>query len=354
MMIAVPLVEGRVAPRCTRATHLLLVTVSRGRVTSRNVLETPVDGVITLVELLRRHGVATLVCGGISPDSRSQIRAEGIDIVENVACSAAEVVSSIDMGDLRRGLGFDGKARERVQRLHAIRTALEQYSTGPHEPEIDCLACEDRVCLVGLPCPGASAAQEPGIDDATRRIMAAATDITLDQDPKLCRVTELVYLCLEMEYRRIGIAFCADLLEPARILAGVLRRFFDVVPVCCKIAGEGSPIVASGPEARRPDADGWACNPLLQASVLNHSDTDLNVLVGLCIGADAVLSKASRAPVTALFVKDRSLANNPIGAVYSEYYLHESIALPRTHRTSRNQGLTLQQRGSTSPEREEP
>ena len=29
----------------------------------------------------------------------------------------------------------------------------------------------------------------------------------------------------------------------------------------------------------------------------------------------------AEAPVTTIFVKDKSLANNPIGAVYSHYYL---------------------------------
>jgi uncharacterized metal-binding protein len=33
--------------------------------------------------------------------------------------------------------------------------------------------------------------------------------------------------------------------------------------------------------------------------------------------------------VTTLFVKDRSLANNPIAALYSEYYLRESLARAR-------------------------
>jgi uncharacterized metal-binding protein len=59
-------------------------------------------------------------------------------------------------------------------------------------------------------------------------------------------------------------------------------------------------------------------------------DTDLNVLVGACMGADCIFSRFSDAPVTTLFVKDRSLANNPIGAVYSDYYLKEAArAVPK-------------------------
>jgi uncharacterized metal-binding protein len=51
--------------------------------------------------------------------------------------------------------------------------------------------------------------------------------------------------------------------------------------------------------------------------------TDFNIIVGLCLGADSIFTKESKAPVTTLFVKDKSLANNPIGALYSDYYLRE-------------------------------
>ena len=68
-----------------------------------------------------------------------------------------------------------------------------------------------------------------------------------------------------------------------------------------------------------------ACNPVAQARILNRAETDLNVIVGLCMGSDCLFTQESEAPVTTLFVKDKSLANNPIGAVYSEHYLRESV-----------------------------
>jgi uncharacterized metal-binding protein len=58
--------------------------------------------------------------------------------------------------------------------------------------------------------------------------------------------------------------------------------------------------------------------------VLSEAGTEFNVVVGLCMGADCLFTKASTAPVSTLFVKDRSLANNPIGALYSDYYLKEA------------------------------
>ena len=353
MIVGVPLLEGRVAPRCTQATQLMLVTVSRGRVTSRRVVDAGIDTVILLLELLRTYGIGTLVCGGITPDTRALVQGDGIDIVENVACSAAEVVAAIDTGILTRGFGFEVKARERAERLEAIRKALERYAAEDEQRPVNCLACTDRVCIAGLPCPQIGRSQPPVLTEEMRHTLDAASDIAMDQDPQLCRIAELVYLCLEMEYRRVGLAFCIDLLEPTRIVDGVLRRFVEVVPVCCKINHRSAAGGSSIEDTPQGDLAGWSCNPLQQASVLNAAETDLNVLIGLCIGADAVFTSASTAPVTALFVKDRSLANNPIGAVYSEYYLNESVALPRTHGMRTRQARSGGRRGARGLAREE-
>jgi uncharacterized metal-binding protein len=44
------------------------------------------------------------------------------------------------------------------------------------------------------------------------------------------------------------------------------------------------------------------------------------VLCGLCVGHDAIFSMCSEAPVTTLIAKDRVLAHNPAGAIYSRYF----------------------------------
>ena len=59
------------------------------------------------------------------------------------------------------------------------------------------------------------------------------------------------------------------------------------------------------------------CNPVLQAEVLNHEGTELNIVVGLCVGHDSLFYRHSDAPVTTLVAKDRVLANNPAGALYT-------------------------------------
>jgi len=68
-----------------------------------------------------------------------------------------------------------------------------------------------------------------------------------------------------------------------------------------------------------------ACNPILQATVLNQVGTDLNIIVGLCMGHDVLFQVYSKAPTTTLIVKDRVLAHNPAGALYSRYHLRKFI-----------------------------
>ena len=64
------------------------------------------------------------------------------------------------------------------------------------------------------------------------------------------------------------------------------------------------------------------CNPILQAKLLNAAGTDLNILMGLCVGHDSMFYKYSEALVTTLVSKDRVLAHNPVAAIYqSDKYL---------------------------------
>jgi uncharacterized metal-binding protein len=114
-------------------------------------------------------------------------------------------------------------------------------------------------------------------------------------------------------------------MEPAGILAGLLRRFFDVFPVCCKVGGQrvADPLTNDEGSDSEAGAACVACNPQGQAEILNRLNTDMNIIVGLCMGVDCLFARASRSPVSTLFVKDRSLVNNPIGAIYSDYYLNE-------------------------------
>ena len=60
------------------------------------------------------------------------------------------------------------------------------------------------------------------------------------------------------------------------------------------------------------------CNPIQQARYLNEMGTELNIVIGLCIGHDSLFYRYSQAPVTTLVAKDWALAHNPIVALRDE------------------------------------
>jgi len=150
--------------------------------------------------------------------------------------------------------------------------------------------------------------------------MDVALDVASEPERVLCRIAEIVYFCLGMRYRRLGVAFCAELMEEAQTVTRLLRRFFDVVPICCRFGGPDE--VLDDPV--RPSGSPQ-CNPYAMAQVLNEAQTDLNILIGLCVGTDLVFQQLSLAPVATLFVKDRLLANNPIAAAHSRQVLEQAL-----------------------------
>jgi uncharacterized metal-binding protein len=132
-----------------------------------------------------------------------------------------------------------------------------------------------------------------------------------------CRLEELIAFAQRMKWRRLGIAFCIGLSEEAERLAGILEKHFSVVSVCCKVCG-----MTRGDLGEVKKAKGMSkatCNPLGQALLLNEERTDLNLIVGLCVGHDILFTQHSDAPVTTFIVKDRVTAHNPAGILYSRY-----------------------------------
>jgi uncharacterized metal-binding protein/predicted Fe-Mo cluster-binding NifX family protein len=336
MRYAIPIVNNRIAPRPTFAESLLLVAVVQNRIKTQRVVQLTGPGLLPLAKTLAESNTDILICGGISRENKAYLQSRDVDIIDNVASTIDEIISALRKGILQPGYGFTGDersasrssvpARNRAEATAHPSETSRANSSPPDTTRLDCLACEDRICLRGKDCLKAQIQfRKPTQEDI--RIHEASTDITCEYERTLCRLSELVYFCLEMRYRKIGIAFCIDLLEPTEILVRVLRRFFDVVPVCCKVGGVhlADPYDAGTQRGQRRGGQYQiACNPIGQAEILNWMNTDLNVLIGICMGADCILTRHSKSPVTTLFVKDKSLANNPIGAVYSDYYLKEA------------------------------
>jgi len=308
LRVAIPLFGNRVAPRCLNSESMLLANIEDTAVHSRSIHHTAELNPREWVELLVELGINVVVCGALSGDFQEELKALGISPITNVAGEAEEVLEQLKMGKLIPGYGLSG-----------TKYPEPPGKSGELLKDIDCVRCIERVCLHGGKCvPTVDKLNPPENDETLRKKLEAAADVALEKDRKLCRVAELVHYCIGMEYTHLGVAFCVEMFREAETLVAVLRRFFEVSSVCCKLGGITPEEVhlPSGP-------NDVVCNAVGQAAFLNMKETELNVLVGLCVGCDTVFSQYSRAPVTTLFVKDKMLANNPVGAIYSKYYLED-------------------------------
>ncbi len=184
-----------------------------------------------------------------------------------------------------------------------------------------CAKCDRPECYQGKDCFGIAQSSKKAFesDSDSLRISKVATSIESDGYMKWCRVYEVVEFAKRMGYRKIGIAFCVGMMAEAKALQEILESYgFEVASVCCKNGGIMKEELSF--KKIKPERKEAICNSIGQAMLLNREKTDLNLIVGLCVGHDIVFTRYSEAPVTTVVVKDRVLAHNPAGALYSGYY----------------------------------
>ena len=137
------------------------------------------------------------------------------------------------------------------------------------------------------------------------------------------RIKELIEFGKLIHANKIGIAFCGGMRDEAKRITGFLEKSgFSVASVLCKCGGIDKTRLHVEKEYKIDDPLKFeaGCNPVLQAQLLNDAKTDINVIVGLCLGHDMLFAMNSKAPVTTLIVKDRLLGHNPVIALYSNYH----------------------------------
>ena len=157
-------------------------------------------------------------------------------------------------------------------------------------------------------------------DDEDRRIMEAAAYVEGTFYMQHTRLQETVDFAKKMGYQKLGIGFCIGVRDEAKDLAKYLtNQGFTVVSVCCKNCAINKDDLGLT-RVRPQNPFETMCNPKGQGQHLNEQHVDLVISVGLCVGHDALFSRACKAPVTTFAVKDRVLGNNPMAALYSGYW----------------------------------
>lgn len=199
--------------------------------------------------------------------------------------------------------------------------------------QVLCSYCARRYCYTGdvsqAPefCPTVN---KPEVMKAAREKLSEPQNQAMAQDvarawkakTRPTRIERTAEYARLRGYKKLGLAFCAGLLKEAELLTNyLLNELFDVTAVCCMCGA------ISSDDIRLPEEDKVApagsrqamCNPITQALVLNSENCDFNIILGLCVGDDTLFIQHSEAPVTLLAAKDRDLAHNPLGALYTAH-----------------------------------
>ena len=125
----------------------------------------------------------------------------------------------------------------------------------------------------------------------------------------LSRIEEIIHFAKQCGYKKIGLVHCAALTRQAEKVQEIFKNAgLEVENSMCKIGN--IPQTFLGLNSSSP-----MCNPIAQAQHFNAIETDMNVLLGLCVGHDTLFFKYSTAPVTVLAVKDRVYKHNPLAAL---------------------------------------
>lgn len=158
-------------------------------------------------------------------------------------------------------------------------------------------------------------------EDDNLKVMQTAAQVEHEGYMQWCRVREIIEFAKKMDYKKLGIATCVGLIRETKLLTDILRSHgFEVFGIACKAGAV--PKEAMGIDKACCDVGVNMCNPILQAKLLNKEKTDMNVVMGLCVGHDSLFYKYSDALVTTLVAKDRVMGHNPAAALYTSgsYY----------------------------------
>lgn len=153
------------------------------------------------------------------------------------------------------------------------------------------------------------------------KIMTASAEVEYEGYGHLTRVEEIMAFARKIGAKKIGIANCIGLIKEARIFAKILwANDFEPYSIVCKVGGVDKSSIGIAKECENIGAA--MCNPILQAKLLNNEKTDLNVVIGLCVGHDSLFYKYSDAYATTLVTKDRVTGHNPAAVLYTanSYY----------------------------------
>jgi len=140
-------------------------------------------------------------------------------------------------------------------------------------------------------------------DTKDLKLMRSAEDALMKGTNRIEEIKKFARLA---GIKKIGIAHCIGMKKEAELLKERLSDSFEVVTVDCRYAKVPASYMLDDETQK-----GSSCNPAGQADYLAQNKTELNLVMGLCVGHDIIFNMKSKAPTSTLIVKDREHNHNP-------------------------------------------
>jgi uncharacterized metal-binding protein len=141
------------------------------------------------------------------------------------------------------------------------------------------------------------------------------------------RIEDIMDFARRIGAQRLGLAHCVGLMHEAKLAREIfVTGGFEVYTVCCKVGSiDKEKIGLRDEEKVRPGQYEALCSPVGQAALLAKAGTQLNIVIGLCVGHDSLFFMHSKAPATVLIAKDRVLGHNPAACLYTSHSYYRRL-----------------------------
>ncbi len=181
---------------------------------------------------------------------------------------------------------------------------------------MDCTVCKTKTCRTAESCRAEKFNSADIIkiyeeEENQIIVQAAAQLVDNGKAGTLSKLQEIAEFVSTMKYQKVGLAYCYGMEKDAiEVKKYFKQKGIPISAVSCTIGG-----IAQDNINKESCIHKVSCNPIGQATQLNHEKTDLVLIMGICLGHDILLQRNLEADFTTLVVKDRVHNHNPLHAL---------------------------------------
>jgi predicted Fe-Mo cluster-binding NifX family protein len=134
MKIAIPELDGKIAPCFEAAKQFEIFTIKKGEIISSKTIDCHVTDDIMRIRLLNLHEIQILICNGIKNFFRDQLLANGISVIPNINESIKKSLTLFLSGQLRPDNNINLKSdNEVISHDDLVKWAKELFRSNGYE-----------------------------------------------------------------------------------------------------------------------------------------------------------------------------------------------------------------------------